>query len=199
MDNTFLDTLNNKAVALYKNNKSDKAIDEFKKIVKVNYKYISAHHMLLKISQNQSGSNFFWNYWQDSRLKKIIALSLIGIMFSIVLFTITIPAIIILSNNNITSNKVFFQSTNEITNTTTITENKTETIINNKTSQIEPSIINKLNSLDVPLYGLITIGIIAIILLSPIIRSASIGTTSLELTTIDRTENKKTELEFVEK
>jgi tetratricopeptide (TPR) repeat protein len=198
VDDKYLDILNNKAVAYYNNNEKDQAISEFKDILKIKYDYIPAHHNLLKLSLNVPRYSSFWNYWQDSSAKKYFAGAIIVAIFSIITVTLIAPGILA----NLTQSGNDQLATENITRIFTVTQNSSGVVTNttNITNTTKLSNDNNpQNTIDIPVYALISIGILALILLSPIIRSASIGTTSIELTTIDRAPDTSAELEFIEK
>lgn len=186
----FVDALNNRAVAHYKNNDKERAITDLKELLKINYDDIMAHHNLLLLSANETNQPDFLKYWQSTKSKKIFSATLISTItiISLVLF---IPPLIleIIDNNpyNTINNSTEITNTSEVTGTTSITS------------------IETITSSHVPYYGnqhLITAYIAALItivtiLLSPIIKTAKLSPTSIELTIIDTGTDKKTELEFI--
>ena len=193
----FIDTINNRAMALYRSGKKENVTSELRKILKIKYDYLAAHHNLIKLSRTELVYNSFWNYWQNSRQKKIFLWLAISIMFSIVVITIIIPAIILIKNSDFTKREMMSGSST-VTNISKISSGVSNVTINNITKEDKPAIINQVNHLDIPIYGVIIIGIIALLLLSPIIRSASIGTTSIEFTLIYLSTDRDVELELID-
>ena len=196
----FLEAWNNRAVAYYENDKKDLAISDLKRVLQIDYKYISAHHNLLKINSNELSYRSFWHYWNDSTAKRIIAISLISLMFVTVMATIIYPRLSPTINSYMSSEDITnrLSSTTQETNISTTEENGSLTTITNVTHKGVPITEALQIELNIAIVGGIVTAILVLILLSPIIKSAKIGTTSAELTMIDREETKKTELQFFE-
>jgi hypothetical protein len=176
-----MEALNNRAVAFYKKNKTEIAISELKKILKIDYDYVAAHHNILKLTMNPPVYSSFWSYWMDSLPKKIFAWLLITLISGILLSIVIVPGVqsIIYSNNNINALNNSIVSTKNITN-------ETKPLSGNQSNEI-------------PVFPLICLAVAVLLLLSPMIRSAKIGATSFELSMVDRNPDKQLELEFIER
>jgi tetratricopeptide (TPR) repeat protein len=188
-----LDTLNNKAVATYKKGDKDGAVHQFKEILGLKYDYIAAHHNLIKLNLSGNAYRSFWDYWNKSWARKIVAGVIISYMVIAISFFLIFPTVFSFTDQFFNAEQDSPQTieiTNASTNGNSFLIVKNVTNGNNNTG-------NSISS-EMLLYGTLSIGILALVLLSPIIRSANIGTTSLELTTVDRSTHRIEELEFRE-
>lgn len=160
LDLRFAEAHNGKAIVYYQLKKYDEAANEAKKALEINPDLAVADENLGKLAllTHTRVHESFWEFWQSSKYKKIIAIAIaVAITVSIYLYTYHIY----FGND---------ESIVEVYNGTV----SPETIINStKTINDEPS--------DIPEAFLIVIALMLFIILLPEIRKAKLGPVEVEL------------------
>ena len=157
---------NNIGVIFAKKGKKDEAISKFENAIQKNASSEVANENLIKVFTTNS-SQSFPDYWFKSTAKKLIFLSLLGLIFYATVATFG-PNLFYMSST------LFSHGSSNNTASTTTTSSSNSTEPNPKAKVTEVSLNN-----------VVVIGILTLILLAPIIRDAKISLQSIEFSISD--------------
>lgn len=160
IDQKFAEAYNDEAAELSMSGRYQEASEALEKALKIKPELVTAHENLIRISLRGQIHPTFWDFWNSSKYKRILAITIVTLSIYLIAQPLLVSAI-------------FPTPKAPQDSVTTATTTATEL----------PAITNFMSVPIIPVTNLIAVGILTVIILSPILSGAKVG--PLEFTFLD--------------